>query len=501
MILRPVVNIPLSHSSKPDKQNGPSMPRAQNTVIILSDEHNRNISGCYDHPFIRTPNIDQLAARGTRFTSAYCNSPICVPSRASLATGQYVHRIRCWDNAIPFHGQHPSWHSVIRDAGSIVTSIGKLHFRSAQDDNGFSEEILPMHILDGKGDLKGLLRQNPPPKVGADEMAKTAGTGHSDYFAFDRKVAQAAVSWIAQAAKNQTKPWVLFVSFVMPHFPLIVPEEYYALYADLNLDQLQQGLNQPPSDHPVIQQLRSSFDYDTHFDDEKRAVALRAYFGMITALDENIGNVLSALQSTGIEDKTRVIYTSDHGDNLGNRGMWGKCVHYDDSVAVPMIAVGDGFPVKVENTPVSLVDIYPTLLDSSGTLQPENNPSLDGTSLFEIVSSPDKERSAFSEYHAVYSRAGHFMLRKGDWKLNYYVDGPPQLFNLKSDPEERIDLANNSDHSTKRDELVAALHEIVDPAEVSANALSDQRAAIDTNGGVHAVLNSIEIPHTPVPSS
>lgn len=476
------------------------MPRAQNTVLILSDEHNRNILGCYGHPFIRTPKIDQLATRGTRFTSAYCNSPICVPSRASLATGQYVHRIRCWDNAIPFHGQHPSWHSVIRDAGSNVTSIGKLHFRSADDDNGFSEEILPMHILEGKGDLKGLLRQDPPPKVGADEMARDAGTGESDYFAFDRKVAQTSAAWIAEAAASQTRPWILFVSFVMPHFPLIVPEEYYALYAHLNLNQLQSGLNQPPPDHPVIKQLRSSFDYDTYFDDEKRAVALRAYFGMVTALDENIGRVLSALKSAGIEDETRVIYTSDHGDNLGNRGMWGKCVHYEDSVAVPMIAVGDGFPVKVEKTPVSLVDIYPTLLDSSGTVQPDSYPRLDGTSLFDIVRATDEERVVFSEYHAVYSRAGHFMVRKGDWKLNYYVDGPPQLFNLKTDPEESIDLADNPDHIGKRDELVKALYAIADPAEVSAKALSDQQAAIEANGGIEAVLNSVEIPHTPVPS-
>ncbi|MCL4161386.1 UNVERIFIED_CONTAM: hypothetical protein GTU68_021848, partial [Idotea baltica] len=391
----------------------------------LSDEHNRNISGCYGHPFIQTPNIDQLAARGTRFTNAYCNSPICVPSRASLATGQYVNRIRCWDNAIPYHGQHPSWHHVIRDAGSEVTSIGKLHFRKSDDDNGFSQEILPMHILNGKGDLKGLLRKDPPPKVGADAMADNAGIGVSDYFTFDRQVADAAKSWIADAAGKNSKPWVLFVSFVMPHFPLVIPEEYYKLYEHLDLETLQQGLNQPPSDHPTIQQLRASFDYDTHFDDEKRAVALRAYFGMVTALDENIGTVLSALQGTEIEDDTRIIYSSDHGDNLGNRGLWGKCVFYEDSVAVPMIAVGEGFPATVEDTAVSLVDLYPTLLESCGVDHPKDNPDIDGTSLFEIVNAPDEERPVLSEYHAVYSKSGHFMLRKGDWKLNYYLDGPP----------------------------------------------------------------------------
>ncbi|MHA1549748.1 MAG: sulfatase-like hydrolase/transferase, partial [Alphaproteobacteria bacterium] len=294
----------------------------QNTVFILSDEHNRNIAGCYGHPFIRTPNIDTLAARGTQFTNAYCNSPICVPSRAALATGRYVHRTRCWDNAMPYHGQIPSWHHVIRDAGHEVVSIGKLHFRSSDDDNGFSREILPMHILDGKGDLKGLLRRNPPPKVGADDMARSAGVGVSDYFAFDRKVAQASADWIADAAsRSPARPWVLFVSFVMPHFPLIAPEAYYSLYEDYDLDDLRVGLNAPVSSNPVMAEMRARFDYDTHFDDDRRAVALRAYFGMVTALDDLVGQIVSAVAESSSAAKTRIIYTSDHGDNLGNRGL------------------------------------------------------------------------------------------------------------------------------------------------------------------------------------
>ena len=196
------------------------MVKAQNTVFILSDEHNSKIAGCYGHAFVKTPNIDGLAARGTRFDAAYCNSPICVPSRASLATGQYVHKNRCWDNALPYQGQIPSWHHVLRDAGHEVVSIGKLHFRGTNDDNGFSREILPMHVLGEKGDLKGLLRKNPPAKIGADELARTAGKGLSDYFSFDRDVANTAAEWIADHSDPARPPWALFVSFVMPHFPM-----------------------------------------------------------------------------------------------------------------------------------------------------------------------------------------------------------------------------------------------------------------------------------------
>jgi choline-sulfatase len=478
------------------------MTAPQNTVFILSDEHNRNVSGCYGHPFIKTPNIDALAARGTRYDSAYCNCPICVPSRASLATGRYVHRTGCWDNAMPYHGQIPSWHHVIRDAGHEVVSIGKLHFRSTDDDNGFSRELLPMHILGGVGDLKGLLRENPEPKKAAENMAREAGVGVSDYFRFDRKIAGTASQWIGEAAKRPTdRPWVLFVSFVMPHFPLIAPQEYYDLYADYDLKTLRHGLDAPAPENVVMQQLRRAFAYDDHFDDARRAVALRAYYGMVTALDDNIGTVVSALDNSGLGPATRIIYASDHGDNLGNRGMWGKSVHYEDSVAVPMIAVGDGFPVATEATPVSLLDMFPTLVESTGVSDPALESELDGRSLFDIAATPDPDRVVFSEYHAVNARQGHFMVRKGPWKLVHYLEGPPQLFNLEDDPGERHDLGEDPAFAQIRADLLTELKRIADPEQISALALSDQAEVIRAHGGEDQILGTRDIPFTPTPAA
>ena len=132
-----------------------------NLVFILSDEHQRDIAGCYGDRIAITPNIDALAARGTRFTNAYTPCPICVPARAALATGRWVHQTKSWDNAAPYHGEPTSWHHRLRDSGHRVVSIGKLHFRATADDNGFSEEILPLHVLDGIGDLIGMLREPP----------------------------------------------------------------------------------------------------------------------------------------------------------------------------------------------------------------------------------------------------------------------------------------------------------------------------------------------------
>ena len=144
---------------------------ANNVLFILSDEHARDISGCYGNRIVRTPNIDALSSRGVTFDSAYCNSPICVPSRASLATGNYVHRIRYWDNAHPYDGAIPSWHHNLRNAGHEVVSIGKLHYRSADDDDGFSQTIHPIYVPDGQGDVIGLLRRDPQPRKAARAMA------------------------------------------------------------------------------------------------------------------------------------------------------------------------------------------------------------------------------------------------------------------------------------------------------------------------------------------
>ncbi len=169
----------------------------QNLVIIMSDEHNPKLLGCAGHPLVRTPNLDRLAARGTRFTASYCNSPVCIPARASFATGQYIHRSGFWDNADPYDGSVPSWHHRLRAAGHRVVSIGKLHFRSTEDDNGFSEEIVPMHVIEGKGDLMGLVRENLPRRGGSWKMAGMAGPGESPYTFYDRDIAARAKSGCA----------------------------------------------------------------------------------------------------------------------------------------------------------------------------------------------------------------------------------------------------------------------------------------------------------------
>ena len=151
-------------------------------LFIMSDEHNKRVLGCYGHPTIRTPNFDRLAARGTRFTNAYTNCPICVPARASFATGQYVNQIRYWDNAIAYDGRVPTWGHRLMAQGHHVSSIGKLHYLDSDPKrNGFDEEILPLHIVNGVGDLLGLIRDELPRRPGSAKLGPEAGPGESEY--------------------------------------------------------------------------------------------------------------------------------------------------------------------------------------------------------------------------------------------------------------------------------------------------------------------------------
>jgi len=472
-----------------------------NILFIMSDEHSRRVLGCYGHPMVRTPNLDALADRGVRFTDAYCNSPICVPSRASFATGRYVHDIRFWDNGIPYDGTVPSWGHRLRAAGHAAVSIGKLHFRSSDDDNGFTEEIMPLHVVEGVGDLSGMIRDDMPPREVSLLMAEEAGPGDSDYQCYDDAITETAVAWLGDKAKRQTRPWVIFVSLVCPHFPLISRPEYYSLYPeDLVPWPLMYEKHQRPT-HPFIKKMNETIIYDRAFDEKRVRRAIAAYFGMVTFVDHNIGRLLTALNESGLSDSTRVIYTSDHGDNLGNRGMWGKSNLYEDAAGVPMIMAGPGIPEGIVcHEPVSLVDGFPTILAGVGLKPGAEDRALPGRNLFEVARGRAQPATVFSEYHAVGAPTGAFMIRKGDFKYVHYVGMPPQLFDLAGDPLEQRDLGQMPGYAGLVADCERALRSIVDPDAADALAHADQAARVAAFGR-EAVLARGVLGHSPVPGA
>jgi choline-sulfatase len=466
-----------------------------NLLILLSDEHDPRWMGCSGSELVLTPHLDRLAARGTRFANAYTACPICVPARAVLATGRYIHQIGFWDNADPYEGSVPSWHHRLRERGHRVTSVGKLHFRSTDDDNGFSEEIVPMNVFERKGDLYGLLRgDDMPPRQDGKKLAALSGPGESEYTWYDREIASRAQVWLREEApKHRERPWVLFVSLVAPHFPLTAPPHWYYRYPFERIPMPK--LYRAAPAHPYVRDQAENTGYDRHFKDEAAVKRARAgYFGLVSSLDENIGHILQTLEDLKLDLNTRILYTSDHGDNLGARGLWGKQVLYEEAAKVPLILAGPGVPSgKVRREPVSHVDVYPTVMECLGAPAP----GASGVSLFGEIA----ERTILSEYHASSSKSGEFMIRHGKWKYVYFVHYPdqPQLFDLQADPEELKDLAREKSCQKVLAECHARLRAMLDPVEVDRRAKRRQAELVAVNGGREAVIRRGSFAYSPPP--
>lgn len=477
--------------------------KPKNLLVIMSDEHSPKALGCYGSEIVQTPHLDKLAARGTRFEHAYCASPVCIPARASFAVGKYIHQIGYWDNADAYDGAVPSWHHKLRERDHEVVSIGKLHFRKSDEDHGFSQEIIPMHIIEGKGDLMGLVRSELPVRKGAYKMAHYAGPGESQYTFYDREITARAQVWLREAAKRESdKPWVLFVSLVAPHFPLTAPPEHYYRYYDQNLPMPKLYEKSERPTHPYLVDYARSFNYDDYFDRDtvKRAVA--GYYGLCSFLDENIGKILRSLEDAGLADDTRVMYTSDHGDNMGTRGLWGKSTMFEETAAVPLILAGDGIPRGESiKTPVSHVDVYPFILDAVGNQEPQLREGFPGTSLLDLAQGQVPDRNVMVEYHGMGSTTGAFMIRHGKYKYVHYIGYPAQLFDLETDPEELIDLALNARYTSVLDECRGRLYRMCDPDEVDRRAKARQAELLAVHGGRDAVIARGDLGFTPAPGA
>lgn len=463
-----------------------STSRRKNVVCIMSDEHSPLFMGCSGHPFIKTPNLDALARRGVRYTNAYTPSPICVPARAAFATGMRVHQTRHWDNASPYSGTPPSWGHVLQRNQIRVESIGKLHYRNETDPVGFDKEHLPMHVVSGHGMVWGSIR-DPVLPIGEGKrmLGENIGPGESPYTKYDRAVTQTAIDWLHHAAQDD-QPFVLYVGLVAPHFPLTCPQAFFDLYRDIEPPEVKLHPSTGAARHPWVETYAQCIPNEERFHSpEERRNAFLAYFGLCSFLDDNVGRIVAALDETGLFDDTHLIYTSDHGDNVGSRGLWGKSTLYDETVKVPMIINGPRLPPGTTcDIPVDLVDMFPTLLDAAGLRWKEEREHRPGWSVLRLDELHQAEhRVIFSEYHATGSNTAAFMVRKGRWKYHYYVRFEAELFDLETDPEELNNLAGKADFAEPQAMMERELRRICDPEAVDLMAKRDQSAFIDKLGG------------------
>ncbi|MFN3146421.1 MAG: sulfatase-like hydrolase/transferase [Paracoccaceae bacterium] len=283
------------------------------------------------------------------------------------------------------------------------------------------------------------------------------------------------------------RPWCLYVGLVAPHFPLVVPQEFYDLYPTDSLPPVKLHPRDGHARHPWVDKQAGFMDSEAKFrDEDERLRAIAAYYGLCTWLDHNVGRILGALEAAGYGGDTTVVYTSDHGDNLGARGLWGKSNLYEESVAVPLMMAGPGIAPGTCDTPVSLLDLSVTI---AGHFDTGIDAAEGLRSLYDIAASPpEPERPVFSEYHAVGSVSGAFMLRRGRWKYNYCVGFPPELFDLEADPEETVNLAGDPAYAEVLAGMDAALRAVCDPDAADAQAFADQAALIERHGGREAAV-------------
>ncbi len=422
-----------------------------NILLIMSDEHAPMFSGPHGHPIVQTPHMDRLAAQGVCFENAYCNSPLCLPSRMSFMTGRYIHNIEVWDNDSILATNAVTWPHRLRAVGYDVVLAGKQHFVGPDKLHGFRAQL----ARDPHGDHRHPIypwREGVVPAPQAWQGVYQAGPGTTKEIEVDDEAEAAALAYLRDPARKE-QPWALNVSFIAPHFPLVAPQQYWDLYPPEEMDLPTIPPGHLEALHPVYQRMRTMFGLIDYSDDELRR-ARAGYYALITYLDDKIGRLLTVLEETGQLEKTVVIYVSDHGEMAGEHGMWRKSNFYEQSARIPMLISWPGeLPTgrRVREV-VSLVDLIATLVDltDAPTVAP-----LDGDSLLALArgNAKDWKDSAFSEYLAHGVVRPMAMLRRGRFKLNYSLDDPPELYDLESDPGEFTDLAADPAHAATREAL------------------------------------------------
>lgn len=469
-----------------------------NTLVLCADQLSPFALGYAGYRWARTPALDRLAANGTVFTDASCASPICVPARASLATGRYVHELGTWDNGHAYTGREaPSWGEMLAAAGRRVTTIGKLHFRDDGPATGFADQILPMHAENGTGDTFSLLRDDLPARPELRSMVAGARAGQSSYTRYDHEITRATQQWLKERT-GADEPWTAFVSHVSPHHPLVAPPEFAAMYPPEDVPMPVQWRVSEQPHHPALDRLRRFYGYDGELSESEVRRARAIYFGLVSYLDHQIALIMHTLEETGLAKHTRIIFTSDHGDNVGDHGLWWKNCMYAGSVGVPLIISGPGIESgRSCSTPVSHVDVVPTILEYAGL---EGRTDLPGTSLTTIANRElDPSRLVFSEYHATGSSAGMFMVADSNYRYIEYVGEQPQLFDRREDPRELTDLAPDDAFRATCSEYAAKLREFCDPDSVDAAARADQRRTVEALGGEETVRAAGYRTHVPPP--
>lgn len=469
--------------------NAMATERRPNLLYIHSDQHNPRVTGCYGDPLVRTPNLDALAARGVVFEHAYCPSPICVPSRMSMLTGRHPFENQVWTNSHVLSSALPTLAHAMGAGGYHPVLIGRMHALGPDQLHGYAERLVGDHGPNQLGspgaDHGELTGTAGPHRVSLEK----SGHGQSAYQVHDEDVTAATVDYlnrlgVRKRAGQEPEPFSLSVGLMLPHQPFVARMEDYRYYFErIEPPTIQEAHSNRL--HPHIAWWRSACGIETVSEEETRR-ARAAYWALVDRMDTMIGQILDALRANDLENDTVIVYSSDHGEQVGEHGLWWKQTFYEDSVTVPAIVSCPGrLPegLRIDRV-VSSLDIGATMLDLLGC--PALPHSL-GRSLVPLISDPENtgwDDTAYSEFCLDAAGAGgpfpdegviQRMVRRGPWKLAYYHGQPAQLFNLDSDPHEVRNRIDDPDCREIADELTALVLDGWDPEWVKRR-LAETRA-------------------------
>ncbi|MVS99700.1 choline-sulfatase [Devosia marina] len=440
-----------------------------NILVFMADQLNGTLFPDGPVEWLHAPNLKALAARSVRFANAYTGSPLCAPGRASYMSGQLPHRTRVYDNAAEFASDIPTYAHHLRRAGYSTALSGKMHFVGPDQMHGFEERLTTDIYPADFGWTPDYRKPGERVDWWYHNLGSVTGAGIgeiSNQLEYDDEVAYHATRKVYDLGRRQDeRPWMLTVSFSHPHDPYVARQKYWDLYEDcVHLDPEVPAFDLADQD-PHSRRLLEASDansFDITEDNIRRS--RRAYFANISYIDDKIGEVLSALEATEQSEDTIIVFVSDHGDMLGERGLWFKMSFLEGSARVPLMIAAPGLPAGRIETPVSTMDVNPTLADLAGIDLGEILPWTDGETLVPLARGEARTAPVLMEYAAEGSEAPLVAIRQGQWKYIHCELDPPQLFDLDADPHELRNLAQDADYATEAGRFAAMVGETWDLA-------------------------------------
>jgi len=440
-----------------------------NILFIFTDQHNASFMGCAGKDIVNTPNLDQLAKKGVMFHNAYCQNPLCVPSRASLITGRYCRNIGIYENRHILESNSVTIPRVLSAAGYRTCVIGKTHFNGEQY-QGYQQR--PYGDIFGQAHQPDPIRKPENFEHGLGDLLENTGVSGIPLPLTQTEICVAETSkWLqGHIAMYSDKPFYLSVNFDKPHFPIRAPKKYYEKYAGkIQLPEFPPDYLEKDAVPFVREAIKVNGGWEHYGKDvEMHERALAAYYACIEWVDDAIGRILETLKYLGLSDNTVVIYSSDHGDMAGEKGAWQKTVFFDSSVKVPMII---RWPEHFKSNAcidelVGLIDLFPTMCEIAEIETPE---ICDGISLVPILEGRKDgfERDAIFCESVVLKVPEHAgcMIRTCKWKYCYYIDNNEELYDMEQDSGEWNNLAENPEYDYIKSQLKARVIEFWKPED------------------------------------